>query len=303
MKQPSFGLFPIPFPDETCYSLLCRYAVRRGLYSTNQITLELFGHTEPLAGYLFKPFRVKDIDRWLKSRIIGYVLQFGEHHSCYPFYKMFLKPPDAVNVKLCHRGSVLTPGQAKRINRECGFTKNHKKNLWYCPACVQEDITGVGETCWRRLPQMPGAVYCPIHRVRFAESSVSYREINYRIIPATYGLMHVPDPRQENGNIYANRYIELAEDIAWLLEHGLSAWDREWMKKRFLMAAGRHINDYLLYNISRSPCRANRFEDYLSNRIAKDIGSEMIGIPVSSQIGSILSIQKAFGTIEKFCSP
>ena len=60
-------------------------------------------------------------------------------------------------------GSVMTPGHTKRINRECGFTRSYKKNLWYCPECVREDFSAKGETCWRRAPQMPGVVYCPVH--------------------------------------------------------------------------------------------------------------------------------------------
>ncbi len=229
-------------------------------------------------------------------------LRYGADHSCYPFYMAFLIPTSAEKVRECQNGSVLTSGQAKRINRECGFPKAHKENLWYCPSCVREDLMKNGETCWRRLPQMPGAVYCPMHREKFRESGISYRETSYRIIPATYALIHTPEPVQENGTVYAERYISLARDISWLLCNGFSIQDREWFAGSFFEETGRPLETSLLYKVARSPVRGNRFEDYLANRIIKDSGKDLIDESVSRQIGSVLSIQRAFGSIELFHS-
>ena len=300
MKAPSFGRFPIPFPDENCYSILCRYAVHRGMLTCSQICIDLFGHTEPLAGYLFKPFRLPDVERWFGNRLIPATQRYGEHHSCYPFYSGFLGPAHAEKVSRCHIGSQLTSGQAKRINRECGFPQNHKRNLLYCPECVREDISKRGETCWRRLPQMPGAVYCPVHRIKYHESGVGYRDINYQIIPATYALMHFPDPEPEIGNIYRQQYLRLSEDISWLLNKGFSISDSEWLTRSFFEMTGKPIQDRLLHDVSRSQNRENRFADYLAMKIMKDSGKERVDITVSRQIGSILSIEEAFGTMEEF---
>ena len=194
-----------------------------------------------------------------------------------------------------------TSGQAKRINRLCGFPRNHKKNLWYCPECVREDIALHGETCWRRLPQMPGAIWCPVHGAAFRESGTRLQDINYQLIPATYALMHVSDPEQETGTVYSDRYLGLSHDIAWLLKNWDPIPDGEWMARNYLQITGRPINTYLLHDISGSSSRGNRFEDYLANRIMKDIGKNSIDAPVSRQIGSILSIEKAFGSMGKFC--
>ncbi len=121
VKSLRFGIFPVPFLDETCYSLICRYAVRRGRLTTSQICLELFGHTEPLSGYMFKPFRLADFQRWFENREKPLALEVGTEHSCYPFYTAFLSRPDAAKARGCRAGSVLTSGQAKKINRDCGF--------------------------------------------------------------------------------------------------------------------------------------------------------------------------------------
>lgn len=149
---------------------------------------------------------------------------------------------------------------------------------------------------------MPGAVYCPVHRERFHESGVSFREIDYRIIPATYALIHSPEPEHERGDIYRDRYIKLAEDIAFLLDNGFSAPDRDWLTDTHLKLAGESIDAHLLYVLSRSPWRKNRFEDYLAAKLIKDSGKEKIEETVSRQISWLISIEKHFGSIRKFCS-
>jgi len=203
---------------------------------------------------------------------------------------------------MCRTGSVLSAGQVKRINRECGFIHHHKQQLWYCPSCVQEDFKRYGETCWRRLPQMPGAIYCPVHMEPFKPSGVSFRDINYRIIPATYALIHMPEPAFETGTIYADRYCRLAEDIMWLLGKGFSVPDGEWLTWNFFEVTGKPINTHLLYEVSRSSHRGNHFEDYLTNRLMRDSGKDRLDLTVSRQMGILLSIEDKFGTVEKFYS-
>lgn len=300
VKPLSCGLFPTPLPDENCYSLMCRYAVRRGQLSSSQICMELFGHTEPLSGYLFKPFRVKDLQRWFAGRYMLAVPDCGTAHSCYPFYTAFLSMADAEKVRSCAEGSVLTTGQAKRINRKCGFPKSHKKSLWYCPSCVREDIARYGETCWRRLPQLPGALYCPVHGEPFRESSICFGDMNYRIIPATYAVLQASEPSQEYGAVYADRYIRLARDILWLLESKGFVPGNEWVARTYSKNAGKQINSHLLYSISGSSSRGKKFEDYLATRIMRDSGKGQIDDVISRQISSILSIEKSFGSIEEF---
>ncbi len=296
------GIFPEPLPDETCYSLLCRLAVRHGHITSNQFCQSVFGHQEPLNGYLFKPFRLKDIQSWIENPMFPTQFRLGEEHSCYPYYAAFLNPQHSTRLCGCKIGSTLSSGQAKRINRECGFIHHHKELLWYCPSCVQEDFLQYGETCWRRLPQIPGAIYCPVHQVPFRPSGVSYRDINYQIIPASYALIHISEPEFEAGSIYADRYCNLSRDIGWLLHKGFSVPDGEWLTWNFFEVTGKPINTHLLYEVSRSTQRENRFEDYLTNRIMLDSGKNRIDLTVSRQMGILLSIEETFGTLERFYS-
>lgn len=195
--------------------------------------------------------------------------------------------------------SVLTSVQRKRVNQRCGFTRGHKQRLWYCPECSREDYMEYRETCWRRLPQIPGASYCPVHRIRLRESGVEFRDINYRLLPTTYALDHFPEPEEDIGNLYQSNFIRLAEDIAWLLNKGFSFSDNEWIKESFLELTGKPLQETLS---TRANAKENekRFEDYLINRLRRECGRDRIPVTIQKQIGTILSIEEAFGTVEEF---
>lgn len=300
MNGQRFGILPVPFPDENCYSIICRFAVRRRQMSSFQIIQELLGNTVPLDCYVFKPFKLRDIRHWYGTDEV--YVHYGANNSCYPYYNMFLPPYSATKVKESIIGTSMTTGQAKRINRECGFSQGHKKSLWYCPECVKEDFLLRGETCWRRLPQMPGAVYCPIHEVKLRESGVSFRDIRFQLIPANYALNHIPEPEAEPGNVYADRYISLAKDIAWLLDKGFQFSDIEWVKRSYFDTTGNHLEQSFVFDLFTLPEWADHFEEYLAAKIMKDCGQYRMHPSVRKQIATILCIKRKFGTVEKFYS-
>lgn len=94
--------------------------------------------------------------------------------------------------------------------------------------------------------------------------------------------------------------IELSRDIKWLLDSGGSVPDGEWLAWTYASITGQQLNGHQLYGVSRSSSRGNRFEDYLVTRIMKDVGKDRIDTLLSRQIGSILSIEKTVGSIERF---
>jgi len=300
VNQSVAGYIPVPYRDENCYSILCRFAVLNGFRNTFQICKALFGNTEPLSGYIFKPFRMQNLRTWYNSKEIPYGLKFGADHSCYQFYTMFLPIEDAGLLRECSVGSELSPVQRKSISQKCGFSRGHKRNLWYCPECVREDFSRYRETCWRRLPQMPGASYCPIHRIRLRESGVEFNEIRYMLFPATYALNHIPEPEAEGGNIYKEEFIQLAVDIDWLLNKGFSFSDSEWIQRWFAEKTGKQILVDLPIANQDGKINGKRFENYLVNRLIREFRTQRFPETIRRQIGTILSLEKAFGSVERF---
>ena len=107
-------------------------------------------------------------------------------------------------------------------------------------------------------------------------------------------------PDAEPGNVYRDRYIRLSKDIAWLLDNGLSLRDNEWVRLTYNAVTGNHIGTHLLCSVSYGAARGSRFEDYLAGRILNECGKKKIESVTSGQIGMILSIEDAFGSMEEF---
>ncbi len=289
--------FPEPYPDENCYSILCRYAVRSGWVSSNQVSVILYGNTMPLAGLLYKPFRNRDIDRW--AGMEKQEVRYGETHSCLQYFTAFLEQGDAGLLRQCHTGMALSPGLTKRITMKCSLTQIRKKHLWYCPVCAVEDFRMYGETYWRRLPQMPGVSYCARHKVRLCESGLPVSDINYRIFPASYVLLHIPDAGTDcRGNVFEEEFIHVAKDTGWLLKHGFEIPDNTSLRALFYEKAGRELDEHVVYPGGTGG--EIRFEHYLATRFLKESGRKNVGLAPQKYLSTILSIERCFGSFENF---
>lgn len=92
------------------------------------------------------------------------------NHTMYPFYTTFLSKDRSQSVF-----KSMEEGCGKSIENMVGMSSSKVKPsnyLRYCPNCYKEDIEHLGESYWRRLPQVPGALYCSVHQVLYKESSV-----------------------------------------------------------------------------------------------------------------------------------
>ena len=289
---------PEPYPDENCYSILCRYVVRSGwLLSSNQASVILYGNTMPLSGLLYKPFRTEDLKRWNGSG--EWDVSYGKDHSCLQYFTAFLDTADASFIRQCRDGMALTPGITKRISRKCGLTQLRKKRLWYCPLCAREDFRIYGETYWRRLYQMPGVSYCPQHRARLLESGLPVSETNYQLFPASYVLLHVQDTGVKYpGNVFEGEFIQAAEDTKWLLENGFDLPDNAGLRAEFLEKAGKKLDEHTVYPAETG--KATKFEQYLAARFLKESGRKNLGFMVQKYLSTIVSVDRNFGSFEDF---
>lgn len=92
------------------------------------------------------------------------------NHTMYPFYTAFLS---------CEKSGLLYKGMEEGIGKSienlvgmAGSKVKSSNYLRYCPLCFKGDVEKLGESYWRRLPQIPGALYCPTHRVLYKDSNV-----------------------------------------------------------------------------------------------------------------------------------
>ena len=288
---------PDPYPDENCYSILCRYAVRSGGTSNSRISVVLYGNTMPLSGLLYKPFRTSDLERWTGGK--GWDILYGEDHSCLQYFTVFMDYEDSELLRKCRKGMTLSRGQTKRISGRCALTQIRKKRLWYCPLCAAEDFRKYGETYWRRLHQMPGVSYCVSHKERLHESGLPVSETNYGIYPASYVLLHMRDTgRDYSGNIFEKEFLQVSEDTQWLLQNGFRLTDNASLRVLFADASGRELDEHTVYPAGNG--KEARFEHYLAARVLKENGRGKVGLMAQKYLSTITSIDKIFGSFENF---
>ena len=98
------------------------------------------------------------------------VMELIMNHTMYPLYTAFLSK-DRTQIVF----TSMEEGCGRSIENMIGMNSSKVKPsnyLRYCPKCYKEDLENLGESYWHRLPQVPGALYCPVHQALYKESSV-----------------------------------------------------------------------------------------------------------------------------------
>ena len=213
-----FPRFVQAYPDESCYSFLCRIFIFTALSSARFCKM-LFGKILPLDGLLYKPLKSRDLPA-LSQDPAGLGKELFVHHSCIPYWYPFLREIDQKLSLSWYGGETLAAGQYKRLSRSFGYRKWKKEHLFYCSECVRQDRIRYGETYWHMIHQLPGVSVCPAHRVCLKESAASVRETRYNLLPAEYVL-------KQAGYDVAGAFTEMEYQVArismHLLENGFSS--------------------------------------------------------------------------------
>lgn len=153
--------FPIPYPGEWWYSVLCRYHVWSG-HSKHQSTIkELFdGKPKAAMGTLFPNSTVWQIVSQLPPQI-GDIRTVLLQHTLFPYYIRFYTLEE--KEKMLNQ---LSAGTSVTLTH---IWKATTKKVWqprYCPLCVVEDRKSHGECYWHTAHQIPLASCCEKHGCR-----------------------------------------------------------------------------------------------------------------------------------------
>ena len=84
------SFFPIPYPDELLYSVMCRYHVRSGNRSFQQTQVDLFNRGEVKQYYLGLPNNLATLVHQLPFGSSLTLNQLLEKHTLFFYYRTFL---------------------------------------------------------------------------------------------------------------------------------------------------------------------------------------------------------------------
>lgn len=266
------SFFPTPYPDESYYSVLCRYMVHSGLPSTRDTLLALFGreisprptlllpYMSTALSYRINPETAVTEETIVRSHTAIYYLGIAHRHK--------------------ETKTIIT---RTREGARCGCRMNYRSSMaspWlrYCPLCAYEEKVVYGEMYWHRLHQLKGVVYCEKHGARLKESEVSLTNIKKSFIPASFALRDTFDKKLDDvvkqgrtaSEELAKKNAAVCTDIRWLMENGNRINGLEETLKRYETMISRtkvvRYNKGMIEDLQglRSKVREYHGEDYLN---------------------------------------
>jgi len=152
--------FPIPFDDETVFSLASRYHLMCGMGSVKRTLHFLFG-SPAVVLRVGLPGRLSNLESRFPE---GYPLSVGElieQHTAYPYYWPFLTLPR--RVKIWNAMHNTDTGNIKALLGALASRHGAKDQLRFCSECAHEDLESKGQPYWRRAHQLPGVLVCQKH--------------------------------------------------------------------------------------------------------------------------------------------
>ena len=149
--------FPLPYPDEWWYSVLCRYHVRSGRQKAATTLHELYGERPMTHGRLFPGGDCYAVTKQLPEGIIALKRVLLEH-TLMPYYLRFYSPEKKQSVL-----KNLMAGKSGGLTSIQIQTPAGKQGLKSCPICCAEDTATYGEPYWHREHQIPLMPVCPKH--------------------------------------------------------------------------------------------------------------------------------------------
>jgi len=223
------GFFPTPYPDESYYSVLCRYYVRSGSTSHVRTRNELFENDQCLSTAVFFPARLDCIERWIPSGAITR-REFTANHTMFHYMVV------SYSGKLREAMNDIFKGIKPEVNVDI-MGRQKSWRLWseylrYCPECVADDILLYGETYWHRIHQLPGVVYCTKHKSLLVDSEVLTRDTTMRFYPASHETHLRSDTANIYFELYKDKFMKIADENQWLLNHGMAVdWNYDFQAK------------------------------------------------------------------------
>lgn len=164
--------FPVPYPGEWWYSVLCRYHVKSGNEKFQTTIRELFqGKPRAMIGAFFPNNTMHQIVSQLPQSFD--LKKLILEHTPFRYYMRMYSLQEKVDFldALC-KGEATTP--------TCIWKTAGGKNqlLRYCPLCAQEERDKYGESYWHTLHQLPLVTVCDIHHCRLLNASSEALRLN-----------------------------------------------------------------------------------------------------------------------------
>jgi hypothetical protein len=210
------NFFPIIYEDELFYSIISRYKQTSGITSKTAFAKDLFGKVgRPQSLFLPKNINCVISNLPINSKLTAE--NFILENSLFRFFTAFLSKTKSEDVYKC-----MIDRESDNVERGMGIVGSKvkiNKTLNFCPVCLKEDMEGLGESYWRRLQQVPGALYCLKHSTKLIESNVIATDTKLDYVCPDNDSCKIQPTNQNETNNYKNLNIKYVENASLLLRN------------------------------------------------------------------------------------
>ncbi|MDJ0572736.1 MAG: TnsD family Tn7-like transposition protein [Pleurocapsa sp. MO_192.B19] len=225
------GFFPTLYPGELLYSGIARYQIRSGNLSPKANIEELF-NSRNITATADLPCGLDNLVQNLPTYSSATADSLIQKHTLYPFYAPFLPPKRAKRVQESMKST-----KGGNIHTTAGVMASAifaPQYFRFCPECLQKDLDKHGETYWHRLHQIQGVIFCPVHKITLQNSQIPIQGFNkHQYEAATESNCQTGDLKLNYSQTAIKQLINLAQDIAQLLENTYTSRTLEWFTKRY----------------------------------------------------------------------
>ncbi|KAI3349976.1 hypothetical protein EXM65_03080 [Clostridium botulinum] len=221
--------FPEPYDDEILYSVISRYHYYMGNLNAKETLKELFGNPNKIPT-IELCCNINSIYKKINNSIYDEDYLINKHTNL-PFYYPFF---NANNQRYIVK--MMKNNNAQGIYAKIGIVAGgvcSKKDLYYCPECVKDDMNRTGEGYFHRIHQVPGVLVCPIHLCKLDKYEIKNNEVG-RISLIKMNLKYIDlTPKYIDDNKINEDLIKIAKSSQFLLSNNLININQNILVKRY----------------------------------------------------------------------
>jgi len=210
--------FPMPYPDETLYSVLCRYHLRAGQPAYQSVSEEIFGRRVILNTYT--PQTIGMLAEKIppeSGMTADYLIRAT---TMFPYFSPFLNEEKKKIFQDYMRQAVFIK-ENRFFSLGTGKLRQPKSLfLRFCPSCWRADVDIYGEPYWHRTHQLSGVMICHHHQEPLWDSPIFITMANKNFYAASLEWIQQSRPCGSFTDKITGHLMALSRDSEWLLKHG-----------------------------------------------------------------------------------
>lgn len=260
--------FPLPYPDETLYSVIARYKIWNGNTNSKDVLRELYGK-ETIVASKHLPSNIKELREHIPEQ---YNLSEDDLINRTTLYRYYLAFSNNERANIVYNQMIKSEGA--KIFATLGLSNNSINNsnsLKLCRKCFEEDKEKYGEAYWHREHQLAGVIICGKHKISLYEidnknirNRQEFININHNDLPEKI-LVNIINEDIIKKQLSLIRNFKLI--LNQIYEHKNMNFFRDYYVKRLIevgISDGKYkINQDILHN---------RFQEYYGKSYLKLIG-------------------------------